>query len=186
MHATFEENLEKYADVCIRVGLNLRAGQRLLIKAPIAAVSFVRLLTQKAYQAGARLVDVLWDDEQLQVTRLQYARRDSFEEGRKWLPDLVAAYLERGDAYLGISSSDPELLRGQDAQLISQVQRVTYQNAQGYVELIEGNASNWLVAAVPNPAWSAKVLPDVPASEREARMWDVIFEMARINQVDPV
>jgi aminopeptidase len=186
MPTTFEENLEKYADVCIRIGLGLRAGQRLLIKAPISAVPFVRLVTQKAYQAGARLVDVLWDDEQLQVIRLQNAPRDSFEEGRKWMPDLIAAFLARGDAFLSISSSDPELLRGQDPQLVSQVQRTTYKNAESYMDLIEGNASNWLVVAVPNPAWSAKVLPDVPADKREARMWELIFEMSRISHGDPV
>ena len=35
MSTDFERNLDKYADVLLKVGLNLQAGQRLLIGLPI-------------------------------------------------------------------------------------------------------------------------------------------------------
>lgn len=65
MSSEFEKNLEKYAEVIIRVGLNLQPGQRLLIGtaplnygAPIELAPLVRLITKKAYQIGARFVEV--------------------------------------------------------------------------------------------------------------------------------
>src|SRR5258706_7548855 len=182
----FEKNLEKYAEVIIRVGLNLQPGQRLVVTAPIGAAWFVRIIAAKAYQAGARLVDVLWGDEQLTLVRLKYAPRDSFEESSKWRTDTLASYLERGDALLSISAADPDLLRGQDTDLIATMNRVAAQNSAKYSELVKNNAGNWLVVSIPQPAWAAKVLPNLPVEEREAKLWDLIFEMSRVQQDDPV
>src|SRR5262249_2675753 len=46
-------------------------------------------------------------------------------------------------------------------------------------------AINWLVVSYPTMAWATKVLPDVPERDRQARMWDLIFEMSRTKGDDP-
>jgi leucyl aminopeptidase (aminopeptidase T) len=92
MSIEFERNLEKYAELIVKVGLNLQPGQRLLIGPPLwgsfgvnlELVSLIRLIATKAYQAGARLVDVMWSDSQLQLIRLKHAPHDSFEEFPMW------------------------------------------------------------------------------------------------------
>lgn len=48
----FKRNLEKLAELAIRVGLNLEKGQEVIATAPIEAVDFVRLLAEKAYREG--------------------------------------------------------------------------------------------------------------------------------------
>ena len=52
----FAQALQKYADVVVRVGLNLREGQRLFIFAGIFDYPLVRSVAASAYNAGARLV----------------------------------------------------------------------------------------------------------------------------------
>jgi len=82
----FNMKLEKYAEVIVKVGLNLQPGQRLLIGLPIFGnygvplelAPLVRIITKKAYQIGARLVDVIWNDDQMRLIRFQNAPRDSF------------------------------------------------------------------------------------------------------------
>jgi aminopeptidase len=88
MPADFEQNCEKYAEVIVKVGLNLQPGQKLLIGPPFHGVTgvpielafLVRSIASQAYQAGARLVEVMWADDQLRLIRIQNAPRDSFEE----------------------------------------------------------------------------------------------------------
>src|SRR5207237_10472965 len=82
-----ERMLRAYADLTIRVGLNLQPTQRLLIIGPIAnggaaldAAPLVREITASAYRAGARLVETVWGDEALLGAPLQPAPRDSFDE----------------------------------------------------------------------------------------------------------
>ena len=57
MSLTFEQKLQNYADLAVQIGVGLRAGQRLIIRAPVEAAPLVRLMTESAYKAGARLVD---------------------------------------------------------------------------------------------------------------------------------
>ena len=66
-----QELLQKYAEAIVRVGLNLRAGQRLIITnatargVPPAGRPLVHAVTKAAYAAGARFVDVIWGDEEM-------------------------------------------------------------------------------------------------------------------------
>src|SRR5262249_7700446 len=50
----------------------------------------------------------------------------------------------------------------------------------------KNSVTNRLYVTVPASGWAAKVLPDVPPEQREARMWDVIFDICRIRRDDPV
>jgi hypothetical protein len=63
MTPTFEQYLQKYADIIIRIGLNLRAGQRLIVSAPVQSAPLVQKIAISAYQAGCRYVDAIYQDE---------------------------------------------------------------------------------------------------------------------------
>ena len=60
---SFEQTLEKYAALAVNVGVNIQPGQTLSISAPLEAVQFVRLVTEKAYKSGAKTRGL--DDETL-------------------------------------------------------------------------------------------------------------------------
>ena len=66
------EKLEKYADLLLRKGVNLKKKQPLLISAPIEAYEFVRLLTKKAYELGTKDIGYDLIDEEMKHTALQY------------------------------------------------------------------------------------------------------------------
>ena len=74
------KSLDAYSDLVVKVGLNLRAGQRLIIIGPLAnggasleAAPLIRRIAVSAYRAGAPLVEVLWGDEELLLLRFQHA-----------------------------------------------------------------------------------------------------------------
>jgi len=189
----FERKLEKYAEVIVKVGLNLQPGQRLLIgssrfgrEIPFEAAPLVRQVAAKAYQAGAELVDVIWGDPQLQLIRLQHARRESLEAYPKWLADGNLNHIKQGDALLGIVANDPDLFKDQDPELVSILQRVSNQQNQELGILISRMASNWLLVSIPTPAWAAKIFPGLPSQEQEDRLWEAIFKISRIDQDNPV
>jgi aminopeptidase len=196
MNDRYETRLDQYADVIISVGLNLQPGQRLHIGAgaysgflegpPPEAAPFVRLLAEKAYRAGARYVDVSYEDEQLRLIRFQHAPTDSFEEVSPWGTEQAATYMERGDAILGFLCSDPNLLRDQDQGALETAQGQVFPTVGPLLRFIGSNASNWSGVALPTPGWAAAVLPDVDPDRRMERMWDVIFDMCRITGDDPV
>ncbi len=194
MSIEFERNLEKFAEVIIKVGLNLQPGQRLLIGAPIFAIKgvslelapLVRLISKKAYQTGARFVYVNWDDDYLQLIRIQNAPMDSFEEYPTWNVDTAVKFAEAGDALLVIYADNPNLLIDQDPKKIGAAQQTAFKYCEPLMANVVKNATNWLVVTAPIDGWVDKVFPELPQEKRKPKFWDTLFEICRIKNDDPV
>jgi aminopeptidase len=194
MIPNFDHLLDKYADVIVRVGLNLQPNQRLLIGVPMLGIfgtplelaPLVRLVTAKAYQAGARLVDVMWSDPQLQSIRYQRAPRDSFDQFPAWRADAAYDITKAGDAVLVLYAEDPDLLSGVDPSLVSAVHHTSFKHTQAAAELRSKNANNWLIATAPVTGWPDKVFPHLPPEERLPAFWEALFDICRVKQADPV
>ncbi|NCC33239.1 MAG: aminopeptidase [Chloroflexia bacterium] len=180
------QDLDKYADVIVRVGLNLQAGQRLIIRGDLQTAALIRAVARRAYQAGARLVDVIWGDEQLMLVRAQEAPRNSFDEVPTWLSQAMLGYLEAGDALLSIHAATPTLLAGQDPEVISTMMRANARASKPVSELVQRNASAWTVIAFPTPGWAAQVCPDLPPDQQMNQLWQAIATACRLDAPDPV
>jgi aminopeptidase len=185
-NAPLAEWLERYADVIVRVGLNLQAGQRLLIRGQVKSAPLVRQVVRSAYQAGARFVDVMWQDDQTVLLRLQHAPADSFSEFPEWYVSGTLAYLQRGDAMLSIVSEAPDLLAGQNPTSINTMMQTAWHKAEPISDLIQRNAMNWTVAAAANLDWADQVFADEPHDQREQKLWDAILRACRIDRANPI
>jgi aminopeptidase len=181
-----EQELDHYADVIVRVGLNMHAGQRLLIRADVQTAPLTRAVARAAYSAGSPFVDVIWSDEQLGLLRARHAPRDSFEELAAWSPAVSVGYLREGAALLSIRGDTPGLLSDQDPEAIGTMMRATARANVPVSELVQRNASAWAVVAYPTPGWAAQVFPELPADEAVARLWQAIAAACRLDVPDPV
>jgi aminopeptidase len=115
----FNRMLTKYADVTVRIGLNLRPGQCLAIRGILEDAPFIRKVVESAYKAGAKYVDVLWEDERTDRLFFEYANAENIESIPDWLSHRFEEYAARGDARLTVFSTDPDLLEGIDSDLIA-------------------------------------------------------------------
>ena len=181
-----EQLLQKYAELTVHVGLNLQPGQRLLVRAPVETAPFVRLVAANAYKAGARYVDVQWSDELVTKARFEYAPRDSFEEYPVYLAEGRQEYARSGDASLAVYAEDPDLLKDADQELVAIAVKTNSTHNKPFLNLLTRNQFNWSLVSIPIPSWAAKVFPDLPAEERLARLWKVIFKVCRVDLEDPV
>ncbi len=186
MSAIPEHELAKYAALAVHVGLNLQPGQHLLVHAPIQTAPLVRRVTETAYRAGARLVSVIWADEEIDLIRFQSAPRDSFAEFPNWLAQAFNEQAERGEAALFILAQDPDLLKDQDADLIAIAQKTRGQRLKPFAEAESANLLNWAIVSVPIPSWAAKVFPNESPEIQESRLWEAIAKTCRLDQPDPV
>ncbi|MFX0007501.1 MAG: aminopeptidase [Promethearchaeota archaeon] len=194
MSSEFEQKLEKYAEVILKVGLNFQPGQRLLIGGATTsydgitfeAAPLIHIITKKAYQMGARLVDVVWGDEQLRLIRFQYSPEEFLEEYPQWRIDARFDISQAADANLHIMSSNPDLLSEIDSSRISKFQLSLQKKLKPVLDLITANALNWLIVSVPNKIWADKIFPNDPINDRMQKLWEVIFKICRVDEKDPV
>ncbi len=187
-----QELLKKYAEAIVKVGLNIRAGQRLIITlastrgVPHQFAPLVHEVAKAAYAVGAKYVDVLWGDEEMLRLRAQYAPRDSFDEYSTWQVDAIMRMIENGDALLSIGGSNPDLLGGLDPEILGIMQRTHLNHYSRVGERVTTNAVNWCVVAAAGEGWARKVFPDLDTDEAQDKLWQAIFETTRINQPDPI
>ncbi len=187
-----QESLQKYAELIVRVGLNLREGQRLLINSLttrgvlLHVAPLVREVAKAAYKAGARYVDVLWGDEELLKTRVQMAPSNSFDEFSDWQVKAAMDLFEQDGAALTIRSNNPNLMEDEDPEIVGQVQKVYLKRYEEFSELIGQNKINWLVVAAAGQTWAKRVFPGLKPAEAEKKLWEAIFSITRIDQPDPV
>ena len=146
----------------------------------------VRELAAAAYQAGAKLVDVLWKDETIRLLQFELAPRDSFHEYPAWQAQGVLDVIEDGGAVLTISAFDPSLLEGQDSELIAQQQGAIQKLTKPISDHVGKNTMNWTVLSIPVTGWADKVFPDLPEEEQIPALWDALFKICRVYEDDPV
>lgn len=184
--STFEQRLSRYAELAINVGVNIQPNQYLYISASTEAIEFVRVITEKAYIAGARQVFVDWVDDV--VTRLRYenAPADSFAEFPEWKVMEREQLAEKGAAFISIVSQSPDLLSGIDPSRIADSQKATGQALDKYRQYVQSDKISWTVIASPSEAWAAKMFPELPADDQVSALWDAIFKAVRADQEDPI
>ena len=190
---TFDRQLEIYAELAVRVALNLQPGQRLLIIGPLAnggasleAAPLARQISAAAYRAGSPLVETLYGDEAQQSIRFKHARRDSFGNFSSWLSSALSEHVAAGHAVLSISANDPDLLQGEAPELVSAVLQATAREMRPFREQVSRNATNWAIVAAASAAWAQKIFPDIPTEAAVARLWEAIARMCRLDAPDPI
>jgi aminopeptidase len=145
----FQRNLEKYAEVVMRIGLNVQPGQRVWMRAWVENVDFVRVLTEHAYKAGASYVDVLWDDEKSRLIRFKNASKDSFDLYSSWRGESIREAGERGDAMVSMATPDPSLLLEQDPELVTIFQRAQTEMNEPWGNFVRNRLINWVAIRPP-------------------------------------
>jgi aminopeptidase len=182
----FEERLDRLAEVAIRVGLQLKQGQELVLTAPIEALPLVRKLTAHAYKAGCSLVTPLFSDDVLSLLRFKYAPDESFDKASGWLFDGMAAAFDRGAARLAVVGDDPSLLSAQDPEKVARANRARSTAYRPALERVVNFDINWNIVSFATPAWARAVFPDQPEDVAVQRLWDAIFAASRVDGLDPI
>ncbi|MFF3923248.1 aminopeptidase [Paenibacillus lactis] len=183
---SFEQKLENYAELAVKVGANVQPGQTLVVNAMIDAAPLVRLIVKKAYEIGAKLVKVNYSDEVVNRIRYDLAPDESFLEPPKYYAEEVTELAEQGAAFLTILSSNPDLLKGVDPERISNYQRTYGAAMSKYRQYQQADKMSWTGLAYASPDWAAKVFPDVPQEQQVDKMWDAIFHAVRADLEDPI
>jgi aminopeptidase len=173
--------LDRLAEVAIKIGLQLKPGQDLLVTAPTVALPLVRRIAEHAYKAGAGLVTPFLSDDVITLARYKYAPDDSFDRAAGWLYEGMGKAFDGNTARLAIVGDNPMLLSGQDP---AKVARASKANSMAYKPALERIVSfdiNWNIIAYPSPAWAKQVFPGDEEDVAVAKLADAIFAASRVD-----
>lgn len=171
--------LKEYANLLVRIGLNVQSGQQVNIFAPVDCAILVRACAEACYDAGAREVVVMWNDDK--ISRMKYLRAADavFDEMPAWLKTFYDSALENKCPHLAIVGDDPESLKGVDPTRIQRWRQTTGRAIEAYYKAQTNNDFQWLVAACPTPAWANMVFPG--ADNAIEQLWEAVFAAVRVT-----
>ena len=182
----FQTNLEKYAELAVKVGVNVQPGQTLVVNTTLEGADLVRLIVRKAYESGANQVIVNWNDDIVGRTKYELAPDEAFKEYPKWRAQETIELAENGAAFLSVISSSPDLLKGIQPERIANYQKASGTALKKWRQLMQSDKVSWSIVAVPSQAWADKVFPEEASENRIDKLWEAIFKACRVNSENPV
>jgi len=180
-----EEYFKKYVSLVIRSGVNVQKGQTLIINCQVDCAYFARAAQAEAYAAGARDVHIRWIDDKSSRERYLSAPDDVFGEYPEWTKMMLNKLTKNGAAILSVSSSDPEAMKGVDAERMMRAQKAADKALAPYRERTMANRVQWCVASAPSDAWAMKVFPKAESADAaKDELWKAIYKAARVGEGD--
>ncbi|MCF0149190.1 MAG: aminopeptidase [Clostridium sp.] len=178
--------LEKYAKLAVKKGVNLQKDQVLLINTPVECVDFARAIAKVGYEEGAKEVIVHYGDQTVQRLKLENASIDTLKDVPNWVAESYNSYAREGCCLISISASDPDGYKGIPMEKISAFQKSRQLALKEYYDYSMSNKIRWTVVSVPTEAWAMKVFKDSSSKDAVDKLWEVIFDVVRLNNDDPI
>ena len=173
--------LDEYARLALRVGVNLEEGQDVVLLAYVEHAPLVRAFARVAYAQGARRVDANYVDVHLRCEKAAHAPDEAVGWAPPWLLQRVEEEAQRRSALINIVGEPaPDLFAGIDPQRVANSIMPEYRRAI-WTAADQGRMP-WTIVGFPTPSWAEQVFgePDV------ARLWDAIRATVRLDEPDAI
>lgn len=176
--------LEDYARLIIKIGVNLQQGQGLEIACPVEKSEVAEVLTKAAYEAGAKIVRVRWESENINKLNYNYAKTEDLKEIPKWLVDSKNYLVEKGFCYVAVSADDPAAFKDIPAEKLAAVAKARAKALKKFSDSVMSNSIRWCIISVPTYAWAKQVFPS--SADPEKDLSDAIEKAMRLNTINPL
>lgn len=172
--------LRSYAELALKVGVNLAPGQVLAVKCFYDHAPLARAITEVAYEMGAEFVDIWYWDPHTKRARVENAP----EEGLGWTPPWLHARYEwlvdNGGALIQVSGDpEPNLMKGLDPVRAG---KDPMPRLKSVIDLVHSGRVNWTYVACASPGWAEMVYGEADVD----RLWADLSTFMRLDQPDPV
>lgn len=181
---TEKKLMQSYAELVVKIGVNVQKGQGVEIVCPVEKREVAAVLAEAAYKAGASIVRVRWNDEEIDRISYTYAEVDALTEVPKWFVDRRNYLVEKGFCYIAVSADDPSAFKDIPAHKIAAVSQARSKALKKFSDAVMANGVRWCVVSVPTKAWAKCVFPD--SKEPEKDLLSAIAKTMRLNCADPV
>ena len=173
--------LAEYARLIIRTGANVQPGQIVQLSISVEQHEFAALLTEEAYRAGAKKVNLNWLSDQQDRLHYRYAEEAVLSRTLPWEEEKLRQMTDDLPVRIFIESEDPDALAGLDPEKLSRVMQSRSAVAKPYRDAIDGR-HQWCIAALPSAAWARKCFPGKTDEEAVALLFEAVFRTVRIEE----
>lgn len=182
----FQRNLDKYAELAVKVGINLKEKEGLIITGNTDTLPLAQAIMREAYKSGAKDVEFQLRDDEMSLIRYEYGNDYVFEHFPQWKVDSLESMYKDNYHHIFIIASDPELLKDIDGDIIAKSQKSSSQAMASVMRYRMTGVTKWNIIAMPSAPWAKSVFPDLDEDSAIEKLWENIFAATRVDQDDPI
>ncbi|MET3617529.1 aminopeptidase [Peptoniphilus olsenii] len=177
--------LGKYAELILKIGLKIKDGDILIIRVPIEAFDFARILTDIAYNLGAKEVVVDYRDTEISKLKFKHETLEVLTDIPKHKVDKENYYINKKAKYLSITGGDPDAYKGIDPNKLLQSGIANSKALREFSDKMMANFTSWCVVGASIGPWATKVFPDLEEKDAIKKLWYEIFNTVRLFEDNP-
>lgn len=178
--------LEKYAELAVKVGVNLKEKEGLAITCNLDGLDLARAVTKKAYEAGAKHVELLFTDDVMSLMRFEHGADYVLDSFPDFKVKAIDAMYQENYHHLFIIAPDPELLKEVPGDKVKTAQKAASLAMAPVMKYRMTGITKWSIVAVPSLAWAKSVFPEKGDDEAVEALWNLIINASRLDADDPV
>ena len=180
-----QDTLKKYAHTLLKYGVNLQQDQTLVISVDVENKDFAVIVTEEAYELGAKEVVLNWRCSPIARQRLLHANESVLEKPANWIPEFYKQYIDDKAAFLSLISANPKALEGIPTDRISLQSRNLNKTLSFYHTAIMNSSVTWCVASVPTVLWANLLGYEGSDEEKIDQLWATLLKLCRIEGIEP-
>jgi aminopeptidase len=181
MTEPLDHELKAYAELVVRLGVNVQLGQRVLIRCYPEQATTARAMADEAYRVGASKVTIEYIDQYLKRSEVLYA--PDADLGRSLPHELegVMAWREDRPAIISLTGNpNPTLMEGMDPGRMAAATPLDF--VREATQIITTNTVAWTAVGAPTDGWAEAVF----GTSDTVRLWEAIKVAMRLDQDDPM
>jgi aminopeptidase len=173
---------DRLADLAV-FGANVQPGQLVAVTSFIGKEDVTRRIARKAYERGAKYVDVLYFDQWIKRERIAHAAEETLDYVPPWMRDRLLHLSDEHAARISLSGPHaPRALDGLDPARAGR-DLLPYLPETG--EVVNRMTTSWNIVPVPTPSWAELVYPELDREEAFERLWEDVAHICRLEGDDP-
>ncbi len=178
------KQLKDYTRLVLSVGVNLQKGQGLEIACPVERRELAHALTQTAYEMGAKIVRVRWDDEVIDRLNFENAQTEVLTKIPESLVKSKEELVKEGFCYVAVAADNPQAFKNVPAQKLAAYSQAKSIALKKFSDQVMSNGIRWCVVSVPTKEWARQVFPN--SANPEKNLLDAIAKTMRLDYDDPL
>ncbi len=176
---------KKIATLAVKVGVNLKKGQEVVIYISTRQNELAKYLVQACYKYGAKKVSVEWKNEEISKLNYRHQGMKSLTRIEPWEIEKEKNRAEKVPCLIHVIDDDPDAFASLNIEKINRAITARRKAIKKYRDAVE-NINQWTIIAVPSKEWACKVFPNESIPNAQKKLWDAILKCMRIDQDDPV
>lgn len=179
-----DKQLASYAELCIKIGVNLQKNQSVCINTPVECADIARYIAEAAYTHGAKKVLVEYRDEKLSRIKYDHETIETLKEIPQWFIDKKNDIVKEKMCVISIAAGDPSIFAGVDPEKLKASSIATRTALKAYQAASMSNVIRWLVVSVPTKAWAKQVFPG--QENPVDKLWNAIALSMHLDTENPL